>query len=334
VKSISKAFGISQLKCDIDYTLNRPTNWKITDEEIEYIKNDVEIVGKALKYFFNQSLNKMTQASNAFSDFKGIIGKKRFEKLFPNIIDIDEELRQSYKGGFTYVNPCYKNKIINTGIVLDVNSLYPSVMYNYFLPYGEPIFYTGKYEQDKIYNLYIQTIRCNFELKKGYLPTIQLKNSTAFLPTEYVESSDGLDITLCLTSVDLELFLEHYNVYNLEYFSGWKFKSTNILFRDYINKWTNIKIKATEEKNEGLRTIAKLMLNALYGKFGLNPKVRSKIPSYENEWVIYNMGEEERRDPIYIAVASFVTAYARRITISSAQKNIKGLYMPIPTHYI
>jgi len=320
VKKISKAFGIEQLKGDIDYLKERPKDYELTEKEIAYIKNDVEIVGKALLYFFEQNLGKMTQASNAFYDFKSIMGRKKFEKLFP-VIECDSEIRQSYKGGFTYVQPKYQNKEIGEGIVLDVNSLYPSVMYNDFLPYGEPIYFDGKYEKDKLYNLHVQMFRCNFEIKENHLPTIQLKNNMVFMPTEYVESSKGLDVTLCLTSVDLELFLKHYEVYNVEWFGGWKFKSTNILFRDYIDKWSKIKIESSKNGNEGLRSIAKLMLNALYGKFGLNPKVKSKIPNFHDGQVVYTTGEEEKREPVYIPVASFITSYARKITIESAQKN-------------
>lgn len=321
VKKISKAFGIEQLKGEIDYVMERPIGYKPTDEEIAYVRNDVEIVGKALMYFFNQKLNKMTQASNAFFDFKKIVTGKRFDKLFPSLLEIDAELRQSYKGGFTYCNPKFQNKELGKGIVLDVNSLYPSVMYYCNMPYGEPILYEGKYEEDKIYSVYIQMFRCNFQLKKGHLPTIQLKHNMGFIPTEYVESSNNLDVTLCLTSVDLELFLKHYDVYNLEWFHGWKFKATNLIFREYIDKWMMIKEQATIDGNEGLRTIAKLMLNALYGKFGLNPSIRGKIPVYDGELVHYVLGDDGTRNPIYIPVASFVTSYARKITIESAQKN-------------
>jgi hypothetical protein len=322
VKSISKAFGIEQLKGDIDYTKERPIGYKITDDEIAYIKNDVEIVGKALLFFFNQNLSKMTQASNAFFDFKNVIGKKKFEKLFPQCIN-DKEIRQSYRGGFTYVNPKFQNKEIGQGIVLDVNSLYPSVMYNCNLPYGEPIYYEGEYKTDKIYNIYVQMFRCNFELKKGFLPTLQLKNNIGFSPTEYVTDSNGLDVTLCMTSVDMELFFKHYDVYNVEWFGGWKFKSTNTIFKDYIDKWVKIKEESTINKNEGMRTLSKLMLNALYGKFGLNPIVKGKTPTFDGEMIHYVMGENEEREPIYIPVASFVTAYARKITIDSAQLNIE-----------
>ena len=322
VKEISNTFELEQKKGEIDYIKFREVGYILNEDEIGYLKNDVEIVGKALLYFFEQNLNKMTQASNAFKDYKKIISSKKFDKLFPKLIN-DSELRQSYKGGFTYVNPKYQNKIIKNGIVLDVNSLYPSIMYYNKLPYGEPIFYDGNYKDDKIYNIYIQIFSCNFELKKGYIPTIQLKNNLSFQPTEYAINSKGIDVIMCLTNIDIELFFKHYDVYNIEWFSGWKFKSTDKLFKDYIDKWLSIKEESTKIDNKGMRTLAKFMLNTLYGKFGLNPIVKNKIPIFNNELVKYVMGETSKRESVYIPVASFITSYARNITISSGQKNIE-----------
>ena len=131
---------------------------------------------------------------------------------------------------------------------------------------------------------------------------------------------DGEDVTLCLTNVDLELFMEHYNVFNMEYHSGWKFKSTIGLFKDYIDKWNKVKMESTLNGNKAMRTLAKLMLNALYGKFALNPGVQSKLPWYDNGVIKYKLGEKETREPIYIPVGTFITAWARYKTISSAQK--------------
>ena len=261
----------------------------------------------------------MTQGSNALYDYKQTVGTKNFNKWFP-IPDYDSDIRQSYKGGFTYLNPKFKELDLSEGIVLDVNSLYPSVMYYQPLPYGEGIFFKGKYKPEKIYNLYVQMFTCQFELKPGYIPTIQLKNNLSFVPTQYLESSDGEDVTLCLTNVDLELFMEHYNVYNIEYHSGWKFKSTIGLFKDYIDKWNKVKMESTLNGNKAMRTLAKLMLNALYGKFALNPNVQSKLPWYDNGVIKYKLGEKETREPIYIPVGTFITAWARYKTISSAQK--------------
>lgn len=131
--------------------------------------------------------------------------------------------------------------------VLDVNSLYPSVMYEKMLPFGEPIYYEGKYKEDNIYNLYIQMITCSFEIKKNKIPTIQLKKNFNFKANEYLESSKGEIVCLVLTSIDLKLFLEQYNVENLEYVSGWKFRSLNGIFKSYIDKWIT-------RKNEGTVT--------------------------------------------------------------------------------
>lgn len=319
VAAVAKGFNLPISKLEIDYNETREKGHVLTKQEIDYLRNDVEIMARALHVLFEQGLTKMTQGSNALYDYKNIVGKKNFQKWFP-IPDYDYDIRQSYKGGFTYLNPAFKEVDVKEGIVLDVNSLYPSVMYYQPLPYGEGMFFKGKYETDKIYNLYVQMLTCQFELKPGCIPTIQLKNNLSFIPTQYLESSDGEDVTLCLTNVDLELFLEHYNVYNVAYHSGWKFKSTVGLFKEYIDKWNAVKMESTLNGNKAMRTLAKLMLNALYGKFALNPNVQSKIPWYDNGIIKYKLGEKETREPIYIPVGTFITAWARYKTISSAQK--------------
>lgn len=320
VAQIAKAFNLPISKLEIDYSAYRSEDHILTDEEKDYIKNDVTIVAEGLQALFLQNLTKMTTGANALHNYKDIVGKKNFDRYFP-VPPYDADIRKAYKGGFTYLNPKYKEKDIGTGIVLDVNSLYPSVMYYNRLPYGEGIYFNGQYEFDGVYNLYVQRFSCQFELKDGMIPTIQLKNNLAFVPTEYVTSSNGEYITLSLTSVDLELFFEHYDVFDITYIDGWKFKSTMGLFSEYIDKWNAVKVQATKDKNGSLRTIAKLMLNSLYGKFALNPKVQSKYPYLGDDDIIhYRLGEKEDRKPIYIPVGVFITAWARYKTITSAQK--------------
>lgn len=319
VEAIAKGFNLPISKLEIDYDEKREIGHILTPQEIDYLRNDVEIMSRALLTLFNQDLRQMTQGSNALYDYKKIVGKKNFSKWFP-IPDYDFDVRQSYKGGFTYCDPRRQGQDIGEGIVLDVNSLYPSVMYYQPLPYGEGIFFEGKYKPDKLYNLYVQMFTCQFELKENYIPTIQLKNNLSFVPTVYLSSSEDEEVTMCLTSVDLELFFEHYHVYNITWHSGWKFKSTTGLFKDYIDKWNAVKMESTLNGNKAMRTLAKLMLNALYGKFALNPNVQSKIPYYDNGIIKYTLGEKETRNPIYIPVGTFITAWARHKTITSAQK--------------
>lgn len=319
VDKIAKAFDLPIRKLELDYTKYREVGHELTPEEIDYIRNDVEIMARALDFMFKERLTKMTIGSDALSYYKEM--NKNFNKYFPILpYEIDMDIRKSYKGGFTYLNDCYKEKETGRGLVLDVNSLYPSVMTGEYLPFGEPIFFTGKYEEDVLYKLYIQTLTCSFELKEGKIPTIQIKNNLAFVPNEYVKSSDGDLVTLTLTNVDLKLFFENYNVENITYHSGWKFKALKGLFTSYITYWTEKKINAKKEGNNVLYLISKLMLNSLYGKFGLNPNVGSKYPYLNEDGVVkYGNYPIEIRDSIYIPVASFITSYARNKTIRTSQ---------------
>lgn len=320
VSEVAKAFDLPIQKLELDYRETREPGHVLTQEEKDYITNDVKIMSLALEKIFGMGYTKLTQGSCAMADYKDIFGKKSFEKCFPPP-DYDGLIRRSYKGGFTYLNPIYANKDVGEGNVLDVNSLYPSRMYYCNLPYGEPVFFKGRYREDYNYPLYIQTITCDFKLKPNHLPTIQLKGNSRFLPTQYVEDSGDEEITLTLTSVDLALFLEHYDVHNLEYVEGWKFRQSNMFFRDYIDKWMKVKIESSINGNKTMRNWAKIMLNSLYGKFALNPSCAKKHPYINDEGrVAYKKGEMETRNPIYLPVGSFITAYARDYTIRTSQK--------------
>lgn len=321
VDTIAKSFNLPISKLKIDYNEPREIGHILTEEENEYIKNDVLIVAKALKTLFDENLTYMTEGSNALHDFKSMITKSKYNHLFPTLdYKLDEDLRKSYKGGFTYLNPIYKEKDVENVTILDVNSLYPSVMYEKSLPFGEPIFFDGQYKEDKVYNLYVQMITCSFEIKEGKIPTIQIKNSMSFMPNEYLESSNNEIVCLVLTNIDLKLFFEQYNVYDLEFVCGWKFKSVKGIFTEYIDKWITRKIEATKSGNKGQRTLAKLMLNSLYGKFATSLDVQSKIPFLtEDDVVHYELSEEEQKDGLYLPIASFITAYAREKTIRTSQ---------------
>jgi hypothetical protein len=217
VKDIAEGFNLPMSKLEIDYDKPREIGYELTDEEVDYVRNDVTIVACALDVLFKEGLDKMTQGSNALFDYKRIVTPNKFKLWFP-IPDYDADVRRSYRGGFTYLNPKYKGVDVDEGIVFDVNSLYASVMHNNPLPFGEGIYFEGQYKPDKLYNLYVQCFKCQFELKPNHIPTVQLKKCLAFVPTEYLTNNrGGEDEPLYMTSVDLELFFKHYDVYNIEY---------------------------------------------------------------------------------------------------------------------
>lgn len=319
VESMPKTFNIEEKKLEIDYNKPREVGHILTDEETAYVKNDVVIVAKALSYLFNMGLTKMTAGSNALHDFKEITTMNRFKQLYRKLTyEVDNDIRKSYRGGFTYLNPLYKNKTVGEGEVLDVNSLYPSVMRYEILPFGEPFFYEGQYKEDKVYPLYIQRLTCSFKIKEGKIPTIQIKHSR-FVDNEYLTDSGEEPVALTLTSIDLKLFFEQYDVWDLHYESGWKFKGMRGLFNEYIDKWISVKNEATITGNKGMRQVAKILLNSLYGKFATSMDVQSKIPYLEDDVVKYRLGEKRQKDGVYLPMGSFITAYARDKTIRTSQ---------------
>lgn len=328
VDAIAKSFGLPISKLSIDYKAYREYGHELTTEETEYIKHDVQIMAMALKILFGRGLTRMTTASNALADFKSDYNKLKFRDIFPVLVPgVDKDIRQSYRGAFTYLKPEYKDKDLENMIVLDVNSLYSSVMYDEKYPVGEPIFFEGKYKYDKKHPLFIQMFTCKFKVKEKHLPTIQLKHNYFFQPNEYITTTYDeklhcyKDCTMCLTSIDLQLFFDQYEVFDIQYHNGYKFESATGIFHRYIDYWISEKIQATKDGNKPQRTIAKLMLNSLYGKFALKTQVKNKQPfmDHEKDIIRYRTLEPDTREGLYLPIGCFVTAYARNKTIRSAQ---------------
>ena len=278
-----------------------------------------------MKIQFDQGLKKMTNASDALNGYKTIIGKDNFDRWFPTLpLELDADIRRAYKGGYVYMSPRFKNKKGLHGKQYDINSLYPWAMYTCLLPYGYPMYFEGKPEPDEKFPLFIVHLKCTFELKPKHLPTLQLKNNRRYVETEYLTTSrvkvgkhwENEPVEMWLTSVDYQLLLDHYDLEDVTYLNGFKFRGAVGMFKDYIDYWMHIK----ETTTGALRQLAKLMLNSLYGKFATNPKARRKYPYLDEDNVVrYKYSDYEYRDPVYTAMGCFITAYAREKTIRSAQ---------------
>jgi hypothetical protein len=323
VKEIGPAFGFEMSKGDIDYHKDRPEGYELTPEEIDYLQRDVRIVSDALMVQYKQGLNGMTIGMDALRDYKSTLDEYEFKILYPTADkDLDLEMREAYKGGFTYLKKGMSEKDLGAGIVLDVNSLYPWVQYTKLMPYGIPVPFDGEYRHSEYYPLYIQKLRCDFTLKPGHLPTIQEKNAFRNQAAEYIETTRSRPRILHLTNVDLQLMFDHYDVEVHEWLGGWMFKGAHGLFEKYIDKWMGEKVKAEKNGNPALRSLSKLMLNSLGGKFGSNPKCDGKIPYLDpiKKIVRYEAKPTTYKKPVYIASAAFMTSYARELTIRTGQK--------------
>ena len=345
IKAMPKAYGLDIEKGNLDdkeeesYKIYRPKGHQLTPFELSYLKNDVEILAKVLKITYDEGLDQMTMAMDAMTKYKEMIGKDTYDFYYP-VISIEEDtfIRKSYKGGWTF---CLKGQIVADGRVYDVNSLYSSVLYSmingvkHYYPTGYGVYYKGKYEKDELYPLYVAHFYCSFKCKKDKLPFIQLKPDFSSRRPVYEYESDGI-VELYLTSVDLELFFETYEITSdIEWIDGYKYRAVCGLFDDYIDYWLKVKVEAKKSGNKALYAIAKIYLNSLYGKFGTSKTVSAKKPVYdkdedkvvyEDEQYVNEKGEvfnDYYRDAYYIPVASFCTSYARSVTLKVANEAYK-----------
>lgn len=334
VEKLGKDFKTKYRKTTLEYELDRPVGYVPDSEELEYMKNDVRVVAEVMKHFYEEGLDKMTISGDSLETFKKMIGHNRFKNYFPQLgSEEDSFVRKSYKGGWCYVDPRRQGDVLTVkGNTYDVNSLYPSMMSStpYILkgkkqvniyPKYQGKYFRGKYEYDPDYPLYVCRFKAQFKLKDGYLPTIQIKGGR-FADNEYIVDTGNNVEELTLTCIDLELFLEHYElIHEIEYIDGYKYYGIAGIFDEYIDHFMLEKTTQTGSR----KAIAKLHLNSLYGKFGQKIKAESKEPYlYNDSKVRYKMMPEKERKPVYIPVATFCTAYARRFTITHAQENYEG----------
>lgn len=318
VAQIAKTFQMETTKGDLDYTKPRPIGYTMDADEKDYLQRDVLIIARALGQQFKVGLKKLTVGSDALYEFKQVLGKKHYDHLFPTFShSMDAEIRRAYRGGFTYADPRFTGRVVRSGKVFDVNSLYPFIMYDRPIPYGNPEWVDGFPEPTKSRPLTIFSITFTARLKPNHIPCIQIKGNSRFMPTEYLTKITE-PTTLMVTNVDYDLMHDQYDMDVLEYGGGWRFNATNGIFDNYIDKWMRIK----ENSTGGMRALAKSQLVNLYGKFATNPNVTGKYPIMgENGTVQLKLGEPELRDPVYTPAGVFVTSWGRDYTIRAAQAN-------------
>lgn len=310
VKVIAQSYKLPILKGEIDYTMPRPEGYIPTEAELAYIHNDTEIVARALKIHFDQGLTELTAPADAFKMLKRTVCDN-FRKLgimyMRDHDEVEAFCRRAYCGGISWVNPDIQEQEVGAGVVYDVNSLYPSVMDRY--PY--PVYYPTKVHDFSEIGGYLWIASFTFRGQKlsGKLPTLRANN-------QWVE--DSYDGIITITSIDYETIIENYRIDDLTFIEGYRWAhSDDLLFHDFVKYWGDRK----QQDTGGLRQVDKLMLNSSYGKFGLNPDRCRKQAVYdaENKIVKYTPMKDENGDKKIehdkcnnVAIAAFVTAYARR----------------------
>jgi len=312
--------------------------WDFKEESIAYCTLDCISLYKVLSRF-NQLFykkfkltpsNHPTLPSLAFNLFTSKYLKKDTIHMLTG--DIVDNIRKGYSGGAVdmYLSKPFDNKQI---YAYDVNSLYPFVMKNNSYPIGPPTYFIG--------NILLQNPQAfGFFYCKI---TVHSYNNYPILQTR-VKIKDGIRSMFPTGNWEGMYFSEElYNAqkfgYKFEILWGYTFEK-GFVFKDYVNDLYNLRLSFP--KTDPMNLISKLLLNSLYGRFGMddsftetkiiskleyltfeikhkegikdiielkdNYLVQYKDPQVELETLLN--GEREVHN-VNIAIASAVTAYAR-----------------------
>lgn len=320
LQKVARAFHLPFNKQELDYHKERPVDYKPTVQELHYLNADCKILAIALGKLQENGVDGLTIGQAAVKDFKKRV--PCFSSYFPKLSqEVEEDIRQAYKGGFSCLNPAYEDVVTGAGFFVDRNSMYPAVLKEHPMPMGRPVFFTGQYKPSICYPLYIQKVSISFTLKPGKVAFLRTRNHPKYDRATYMESSEGELISFTLTSPEMELLFENYDIDDIVYHSGWKFAACRHIFDEYVDYWAEVKEKAKEENQAAKYQVAKLYLNSLIGKLGGKSSGRQCRPSLDENGVVrYKAEGRETRASIYSPIALFTTAFARCEMVRTIQK--------------
>lgn len=179
-----------------------------------------------------------------------------------------------------------------SGLIADINSMYPSIYRYDYLPCGVPQEYNYNIcdcwdisalgihpdgyihlKDGRLQVGWYKVILHNVQLKNGCIPCFRTRHHDVYTTEKYISDVDIIcnkrdDDTLegvWLTSADIALLMYWYDVEYINIEKSYIFDTRTGVFDKYIDYWYNKKI---HPKNEGEKTCSKLMLNNLTGKLG------------------------------------------------------------------
>lgn len=246
---------------------------------------------------------KLTIASTGLTDLKERMGgAKVFDKYFPGLsIDEDQFIRKAFKGGMLACNTSKGGH----GYAFDINSSFSYSMKSKMMPYGNPVYFTGRYPDEKSYPLFVQRVVVDCKIKDGYIPCVMLEDKSYLEDTLIPEE-------VTLTNVDLEILNRYYEIYSIQYIDGYMFPGAYGFFDNFVDFHYNQK-KHAENKLDRLK--AKLLLNTPYGKIGANPTH------------IDGEGSITKGKPGRVDVSAFIASYSREHVLELIQEaSIRGIF--------
>ena len=305
--------------------------WNFKEEALKYCMLDCkclhEIIVKFNELIFsNFSVNihkSLTLPSLAMRIYKSQFMPKN--TIFQLSRGVESDIRQSYTGGAVDVYIPHNWKSVDNFFsrlkasfiklyYYDVNSLYPFVMSNTVMPIGKPIAFEGDIRkiESKAYGFFYCKITSPEYLKH---PILQRRIKTA----NGIRTIAGLGSwTGWIYSAEMDNAIKF--GYQFEILRGYEFKK-GFIFKDYVTKMYNLRLEY--DKGHPLNLIAKLLMNSLYGKFGMKLE-KTVFEMFDTSNPIENELLNEMLETYGMGVQDFIKIDNKLLTVRNSVLN--GVY--------
>jgi hypothetical protein len=250
LKRLCENFKVEHPKQDIDYSKIT----KITPKLLKYLEHDCKGLYEVLEKFYSWPLiakagPATTLAGQALRVFRTMM-KEEIPALNKRV---DRYVRASYFGGRTEIfKPIFESESEEI-TCYDVNSLYPFQMWSHDMPVRF-LHFTDEYDP---YNPGFYD--CRVEVPESeYVPALGILHEGKYVfPTG----------TFTGRFASCEIEYARSLGYKIEVTRGAVFQSGGRIFREYVE--TLYEIREASEKDSVDNTLAKLLMNSLYGRFAL-----------------------------------------------------------------
>ena len=304
------------------YLSSCDSTWNLKKEAIKYCEQDVKVLYNVIIEFNKDiflknrinAINYSTLPSLSLAIYKSnYLEEEKFKipKITGNIYDF---INKSYFGGHVDVYKPF-NKVCNINKVYryDVNSLYPFVMANFFMPVGQGLEFEGnifEYEKDPFgfFEVIVETTK---DLKHPILPFRSEDKKYGNRTIYPLGKWKGVYFSEELKNA------EKYG-YKYKVIRGILFEK-EIIFSEFVKDFYEQKLK--HDKTSSLYMESKLILNSLYGKFGMSP--------YKDKHKIFkNLEFNEFLDKINIKDVISLQKDKQLVTYKELNTEVETLYSP------
>lgn len=344
--------NIKKLVGDLDYNLTRTYITELTENELAYCNNDVEIVlayiNEQIEQYGNITKIPMTNTGRVrnfvkdkcyFTEKnhrKSSKGKyQRYKELMNELTLTTGEytmLKRCFMGGFTHASMLYSGKLLHDVASIDFTSSYPYVMLSEKFPMSKP---------EKVNPTKEQFLKWVNDDNVGLMFVVRFKGLQSKLSFETYLSESKCDVLenpiinngrvfkadtvqTTITDIDFKILYKCYTWDSIEIANVHKF------YMQYLPKPILLAIVELYEKKTTLKDVSgkeveylvnKGMLNSVYGMC-VTDIVRDNI-SYEDDWQLEKYTIEMMNEQIekynsssnrflYYPWGVWVTAYARK----------------------